>query len=102
MNTEHELREAILGYLIQNPDAKDTLEGIARFWIPRQTTTALVESVALALQELVDLGYVVERTIDTGGGGRGPRCFELDRRHLSEIADLLKRSGRSADRRCED
>jgi len=94
LSAREELHKAILRYLCESPDAKDTLEGIARFWIPRQDTALLVEGVALALQELVQRGYVVVRTTE-GRTELRERFFELNKRRLPDIIEMLEESRQS-------
>jgi len=48
----------ILDYLEKYPEAGDTLEGIAAWWIERQRIELLVEEVAEALELLVKKGAV--------------------------------------------
>lgn len=52
------LAREILGYLERNPDASDTLVGIARWWLLRQRIHAATEGVQRALDQLVKLGLV--------------------------------------------
>lgn len=59
-DTESDLRRAILGYLAENPDAMDTLEGIARWWVPRQRIQVSVAACARVLEQLVEQGLVEE------------------------------------------
>lgn len=51
------IARAILQYLHKNPDAQDTLAGIAEWWLPNQITpqaTTVKEALALLIaQELV-------------------------------------------------
>lgn len=49
-----ELARAILEYLAEHPDAQDTAEGIASFWVMRQEVKEEVESVLRVLNELTD------------------------------------------------
>jgi hypothetical protein len=51
----------ILGYLERNPDAGDTLRGVARWWLLQQRIHTAVEDVQRALDQLVKLGLVSRR-----------------------------------------
>jgi len=48
------IARAILQYLRKNPDAQDTLAGIAEWWLPKQVTTqatAVKEALALLIAD---------------------------------------------------
>ena len=49
---EAELSRAILLYLDEHPQAQDTAEGIASFWVMRQRVREDVEAVAMVLSKL--------------------------------------------------
>ena len=51
----------ILSYLERNPDAGDTLEGVARWWLLQQRIHTAVEEVQRGLDQLVKLGLVSRR-----------------------------------------
>lgn len=48
-----ELREALVRYLRERPDAADTLVGIARWWLPAAMQGISMERLRLALAELI-------------------------------------------------
>ena len=48
----------ILGYLLDNPDAGDTLEGIADWWLIKQRIRFETLTVAQAVAQLVNDGLV--------------------------------------------
>lgn len=54
------LRLEILMYLRQNPQACDTLVGIARWWVPKQRIEAITREVKEALEDLIKQGLVVQ------------------------------------------
>ena len=58
--TERDLYRAVLQYLRSHPDAMDTLDGIAEWWLMRQRIHASVTSVARVLRLLVENGLVEE------------------------------------------
>jgi len=49
----------ILNYLVKHPDAKDTLEGIARWWILREQIEQSVEKVSQTLADLVAQEFII-------------------------------------------
>lgn len=57
---EAELSHAILLYLEEHPQAQDTVEGIASFWVMRQKVREDVEAVARVLNELTQSGQLEE------------------------------------------
>ena len=76
----------ILAYLSENPDAQDTLEGIAEWWLSEQTVKPSMTVVAEALTELVDTGLILARS------GKESRTFyKVNRRRMKEISALLTR-----------
>ena len=60
VDSEERIATLILFYLKKHPEAKDTLEGIAEWWIEKQLVETSVESVALALSRLCHEGLVTE------------------------------------------
>ena len=52
--------EAILDYLRQNPEAQDTVAGIAEWWLPERESQNRIVSVKEALDELVAAGLISE------------------------------------------
>lgn len=63
MNQKTEqLASMILNYLRRNPNAADTLEGIAMWWLGFEKIESSVEDVANILENLVQQG-IIERLI---------------------------------------
>ena len=59
MNDE-EMAESILGYLSEHPQAMDTAEGIAQWWIMRQQVRVNVTTLTQVLHQLAEKGLVEE------------------------------------------
>ena len=53
----------ILRYLIKYPDAKDTIQGIVHWWLPRTPVERREIEVQKALEVLVARGWVTQRQI---------------------------------------
>ncbi|MCI0694749.1 winged helix DNA-binding protein [candidate division KSB1 bacterium] len=94
---EEKLAEAILKYLAEHPQASDTLEGIAEWWIMRQQIRVEATSVAKVLRQLTESGLLEEI-----GKGKNPRRYRLkvmERDRAPEekrgILDILKRFTRA-------
>jgi Fe2+ or Zn2+ uptake regulation protein len=48
----------VMDYLAEHPQAMDSAQGIAEWWVMRQRVRVEAESVANVLQQLVDEGQV--------------------------------------------
>ena len=79
-----QIANEILGYLIAHPDAQDTLEGIAEWWLLEQKLTHQAALVSEALAGLVSEGLVVERN------ARARRYYKLNRRRRKKIMARLE------------
>lgn len=55
---EKELTEAILEYLAEHPQASDTLEGIAEWWVMRQQVRVEIKTLAQVLHRLTGSGLL--------------------------------------------
>jgi hypothetical protein len=51
---------AVLSYLQEHPDAKDTLEGIAQWWLLRQCSERRLAEVERGVSVLLAQGLIVE------------------------------------------
>jgi DNA-binding IscR family transcriptional regulator len=76
----------ILAYLAEHPEAQDTVEGIAEWWLMEQQIKRGIAQIKNALTELVTQGLVLERK---GRDGRIHYC--LNRQRSGEIGMLLKK-----------
>ena len=61
------LEEAILAYLEEHPDAMETRDGIAEWWVMRRVVRAEVEAITRVLHDLTSRGLLEEV-------GAGPYC----------------------------
>lgn len=61
-----EVAEAIKRYLNAHPNAADSVEGIARWWLARQRFEEAAEIVQQALEHLVVEGEVVKAVTGEG------------------------------------
>ena len=55
-----------MAYLARHPDAQDTIEGIAEWWLLEQRIVRAIAEVKAALAELVAKNLIVERKDKTG------------------------------------
>ncbi|MDI6792932.1 MAG: hypothetical protein QME81_08720 [bacterium] len=84
---EHSPQETacqILRYLARHPQAKDGLEGIARWWILQERIDVGVDEVQEAISFLVAQGFIIESKL-TGQES----CYQLNPAKKEEIAGIL-------------
>ncbi|MCL4703508.1 hypothetical protein KJ068_00020 [bacterium] len=55
---EKELTDAILEYLTEHPQASDTLEGIAEWWVMRQQVRVEIKTLLKVLRQLTGNGLL--------------------------------------------
>ena len=77
----------ILKYLVENPNAQDTLEGIVEWWLLDRLTESYAATVKEALVELVVADLVHARR------GKDSRIYyKVNRRKLKEISGVLSKA----------
>ena len=82
----------ILAYMLEHPDAQDTLEGITEWWLSGGDARPNVTLVAEALAELTAQGFMLARR------GEDARAhYKVNRRKLKEISDVLGRHSGAGD-----
>jgi hypothetical protein len=81
-----ETARAILRYLNGHPDAKDTLDGIASWWLLREWTERKIAEVKQAVSLLVEKGLILETPRDP----QSP-YYKLNNNKEPEIAAFLER-----------
>ena len=72
----------ILNYLIEHPDAKDTMEGILRWWLSKGSGEWKIEDVQEALEFLLSRGWIAEREIT-------PKVYGVKKNNLDQIKKFL-------------
>lgn len=81
------MARAILRYLQDHPDAKDTLEGIGQWWLLKEWTERKYQQIEASLSYLVSRGLVVERKREGV-----PPYYWLNRAKQDEITQILTSS----------
>lgn len=76
--------EQILRYLMKNPEAKDTIQGIVRWWLPKDPVERRQDEVQEALEHLVARRWVTQRETATS-----QRFYGLNEEKLEEIEIFL-------------
>ena len=89
--------DEVLEYLVQHPNAQDTLEGVCDWWLLERRVRRTVGEVEAALSELVAKGFLAARR---GKDGRTHYQINLRekqniRRHLQE-RDRLRSAAKVA------
>jgi hypothetical protein len=76
----------ILAYLLDHPDAQDTLDGVVEWWLLERKMKYQIALVKDALAELVKNGLILEHK------SRDSRVYyQANRGRLKEIPSMLKR-----------
>jgi len=84
------LVRGILLYIVENPDAKDTLDGINEFWLSHKQVHHGKIEVREALEFLVEQKHWLTKN----KAGSSVMLYGLDKDRLGEIKSFL---GRTAD-----
>lgn len=58
--SESDVYSAVVQYLEENPEAMDTLDGIAEWWVMRQRIRTSVDAIARVVERLVGEGLLEE------------------------------------------
>lgn len=79
-----QIGEQILRYLVKNPEAGDTIEGIVEWWLLEQRIENQLAETRRELERLISLDFVQEIE---GPGGR--IHYRLNQSRRGEISELL-------------
>jgi hypothetical protein len=75
----------ILRYLIKHPQAKDTIEGINRWWLAQADSMSSIDDVQEAVDFLVSRGWMERKTIGFSGD-----VYAVKEVSLREASEFLK------------
>ena len=81
-----QITREILYYLTAHPDAQDTLEGIAAWWLLEQKIKHTTTEVKKSLSGLVDKGFIVECK-----GKESHTYYRVNRSKYEEIKAISKK-----------
>jgi hypothetical protein len=82
---EREIAREILRYLEKHPDAKDSLNGIAQWWLLREWSQRKFAKVERAVSLLMSDNLILE----TRRKGLSP-CYQLNREKCEQISQFLR------------
>lgn len=82
--TRKEVSREILRYLLRHPEAQDTLEGISEWWLLEETIIRKYAEVQAALRNLVDRGFVLEKSVVNLG-----TLYCLNKVKREQIAEIV-------------
>jgi hypothetical protein len=86
MNEQGLLVSSLMRYLLENPDAKDSVEGIATYWLPNARSLAHGPHIQAILTQLLTAGWITE--IELPGT---PKLYGLNRQRVEEITQAIQR-----------
>jgi hypothetical protein len=81
--------ECILAYLLDNPEAEDSIDGIVAWWVMRQRIRYETARVKDALSKLVKEGLILERR-----AAGSPVRYRINKRKVRTIRAYLADMGR--------
>jgi hypothetical protein len=85
LGQRREVVRAVLKYLIKNPDAKDTTEGVRRWWLPEDYRKQRQEELEEILDFLVSKTWLTIRMTT-----QQKKIYGLNKECLEQIKDCLK------------
>lgn len=86
---QHEIEIGILTYLLQHPDAQDTLEGIIQWWLLERYIRRHTILVSQALSELVNKDLIVE----IHHSNTQPH-YQINKNNIQKIQELVVRGNK--------
>lgn len=79
------IEKNVLEYLLRNPDARDTLEGIIEWWILEREISLRTKQIREAIQILVEKGLVLKHeTADSR------LHYTINANRYKEVEDFIK------------
>jgi hypothetical protein len=76
-NSSDPLADQILRYLLEHPEAQDTIDGIADWWLTERIVRQGIAEVEIALSHLVERGLV---DVAVREDGKRHYCLKLERK----------------------
>ena len=88
INDESKIGNEILTYLVDHPNARDTLEGIVDWWLLERQIKFQTARVKEALSDLVARGFILKKK-----GSNSQIHYRVNQSKYEEIRQLFKRKG---------
>jgi DNA-binding PadR family transcriptional regulator len=82
---QREIGQYILAYLSDNPDAGDTFDGIAEWWLLSQQIKFETRNVSEAVAQLVSEGLIEEHE-----GSDSRKIYRINTARAREIRNMLR------------
>jgi hypothetical protein len=76
--------QAVLRYLIKNPDAKDTIDGVRRWWLPEVYREQRQEEIEETLDLLASKTWLISRKTSQ------QKIYGLNKDSIEQIQHYLK------------
>ena len=86
MNEKKQLADEILQYLVDHPNAQDTLTGIVKWWLLERTIAHRTQLVKEVLDNLV-----AEKLVTADVGSDFQIRYKINRRRIKTIISRLER-----------
>ena len=86
INNESKIGNEILAYLVDHPNARDTLEGIVEWWLLERQIKFQTARVKEALSDLVTRGLILEKK-----GSNSQIHYRVKQSAYEEIQEFFKR-----------
>lgn len=77
---------SLLNYLVKQPAAKDTMQGIGEWWILKEQVNNGIDKIGVALESLVLKGFVIVKEYE----GQD-RYYQINMERMGEIEEFLKK-----------
>ena len=80
-----ECLKQLLWYMVQHPEAMDTIEGIREWWLRDISQTVSESTLAVAIEELESKGWLIRRDMASATA-----LYRINQSTLEEIRELLQ------------
>lgn len=77
--------QQILSYLVEHPDAKDTVDGVIKWWLPEDSVDRGKKTVQEVLDSLVLRGWLTRRDATSS-----KTIYGMKKDQLEEIENFLR------------